>query len=338
MMFAKLYKRSEINNILVVSLTNIGDIIAICPSIDVLLHDFPEAKLSIIVGPKGRTVFEGNPNIERVFVYDKHGSLKNKMNWFFSLRQRPFDAVIDFRNSFLPFLLNARYHTPPELFIPKNIHLVDKHLLRLKSIHDFQKKEVPRRSIVISPKDREYVDSLLLDWITPGDRFVLIAPVAADANKTWLPDRFAAVADALIERHGLKVVMVGSRENEAVMKEIRSHMKHSFLNLAGRTNLVQVAELLNRSFFGIVHDSGVMHLGSYMGRQVLALFGFTDPRLSGPWSVNSGYIWKNKGCRKCVDHRLSEPHSCMHAISVEDVLNSITIEGDRVRLRTHSNE
>ncbi len=337
-MFAKLYKRSKINNILVVSLTNIGDIIAICPAVDILLNDFPDAKLSIIVGPKGRTVFEGNPNIDRVFIYDKQGTLKNKMTWFFALRARPFDAVIDFRNSFLPYLLNVRHHTPPELFIPKNIHLTEKHLLRLKSIYDFPKREVPRRAIVILPKDREYVDSLLMDHISPDDKFVLVAPVAADAAKTWQPERFAVVCDALIKRDGLKVVMVGSRDNDAVMKKIQSHMKHPFLNLAGRTNLVQVAELLNRSFFGIVHDSGVMHLGSYMGRQVLALFGPTDPRLSGPWSANSGFIWKNKGCHKCATPKLTEAHSCMHSITPEDVLKSILLEGDRVRFQTCSNE
>jgi heptosyltransferase-3 len=333
-MFAKLSKQSEIRNILVVSLTNIGDIIAVCPSIDILLNDFPQAKISIVVGPKGRTVFEGNPNIDRVFIYEKNDPLKNKMSWFFSLRRWHFDAVVDFRNTFLPFLLNVRYHTPPELFIPKSIHLVDKHLLRLKSIYDFQKRAAARRAIVISPRDREYVDSLLLDKIYPNDKFVLVAPVAADSAKTWQPEGFAAVCDGLIERYGLKVVMVGSRDNDAVMKTIQSRMKHPFLNLAGRTNLVQVAELLNRSFFSLVHDSGIMHLASYFGRQTFALFGFTDPRLSGPWSANSGYIWKNKTCRKCANPKLSEPHSCMHSIVPDDVLKAIVIDGESVRFQT----
>jgi ADP-heptose:LPS heptosyltransferase len=333
-MFAKLYKKSEVRNILVVSLTNIGDIIAVCPSIDILLNDFPEAKLSVIVGPKGRTVFEGNPNIERVFVYDKHAPFKDKIQWFLALRRWNFDTVIDFRNTLLPFLLNVSVHTPPELFIPKNIHLIDKHLLRLKSVYDFPKKTVSRRAIVVSPKDREYVDTLLQGRIAPDDKFVLVAPVAADRNKTWLPQRFAEVCDGLIERYGLKIVMVGGGEDEAVMAGIQGSMKHSFIALAGKTNLVQVAELLNRSYFSLVHDSGIMHMASYMGRQTFALFGFTDPRLSGPWSANSGFIWKNQNCPKCANDKSREAHICMSNITSEDVLGSIHIEGDEVRFRT----
>jgi ADP-heptose:LPS heptosyltransferase len=337
-MFAKLSKPSAIRKILVVSLTNIGDIIAVCPSIDILINDFPEAKISIIIGPKGRSVFEGNPNMDRVFIYEKHDPIKLKMKWFFSLRRWKFDAVVDFRNSFLPFMLNVRYHTPPELFIPKNIHLVDKHLLRLKSVYDFPRKATLRRAIMVSPKDREYVDSLLLDQVAPEEPFVLVAPVAADSAKTWHPQGFAMVCDELIERYALKVVMVGGRENDVVIKDIQSRMKHSLINLAGRTNLIQVAELLNRSFFSLVHDSGIMHLASYFGRQTLALFGPTDPRLSGPWSVNSGYIWKNGGCRKCANEKLTELHTCMQAITPDDVLSSIHINDDVVRLATKSNE
>jgi ADP-heptose:LPS heptosyltransferase len=330
-MFAKLYKKSDIHNILVVSLTNIGDIIAVCPAIDILLNDFPEAKVSVIIGPKGRTVFEGNPNIERVFTYEKHDPIKKKMNWFFALRRWHFDTVVDFRNSFLPFLLNVRHHTPPELFIPRNIHLIEKHLLRLKSIYDFPKRAAVRRAIVISPKDRDYVDGLLADAIYPDDKFVLVAPVAADSAKTWQPEGFAQVCDALIERYRVKIVLVGGADNQPVMKIIQDRMKHPVLNLAGRTNLVQVAELLNRSFFSIVHDSGIMHLASYFGCQTFALFGPTDPNLSGPWSANSGYIWKNKDCRKCANPKFPDLHTCMHAITPEDVLKRIVIEAGSVR-------
>lgn len=324
-MFSKLSKQSEIRNILVISLSNIGDIIMICPAIDVLLNDFPQAKLSIVVGPKGRTVFEGNPNIDRVHIYDKHDTIGKKIEWFFALRERKFDVVVDFRNSVMPFFLNTRFRTPPELFLPKKIHLTSKHLLRLRSVYDFQERTDLRKAIVISPKDRAHIDGLLADHISFGKQFVLVAPLAADSAKTWSPSAFAQVCDELIRRHGFKVVMVGGAEDIKVIEGIQNQMKHPILNLAGKTNLVQVAELLNRSLFGIVHDSGIMHMASYFGRQVLALYGPTDPYKSGPWSANSGYIWKNKECRKCANPKLEELHSCMQAITPEDVLNAIEI-------------
>lgn len=334
-MFYKLSKNSDVKNILVVSLTNIGDILVIAPSMDVLLNDFPKARMSVVVGPKGRSLFEENPHIERVYVYDKHADLKAKMAWLSNLRRQKFDAVVDFRNSFLPFLVHTRTRTLPILSMPKGLHLVDKHLRRLKSIYEFSERSEDRKAIVILPKDREYVDSLLAGHIRPGEKFVLVAPVAADSAKTWLPEGFAQVSDQLIARHGLKVVMVGGSENAAVMEKIQSQMKYPMLALAGRTNLVQVAELVNRAFFSIVHDSGIMHLASYFNRQALAIFGHTDPHLSGPWSQGSGYIWKNKECPRCADmNNREKSHSCMNAITVEDVLQSLMISGGRVQIST----
>ena len=142
------------------------------------------------------------------------------------------------------------------------------------------------------------------------------------------------MCDQLIGQSDVKVVMVGGLENKAVMQDIQSRMKHPFLALAGRTNLVQVAELVNRSLFSIVHDSGIMHLASYFDKQVLALFGPTDPRLSGPWSANSGYVFKNRGCPRCSDPKVNKPHSCMSQILPEDVLRCIDIRGSRVILKT----
>lgn len=333
-MFCKLTKNSDVKNILVVSLTNIGDIIAICPAMDVLFEAFPHAKLSVIVGPKGLSLFEQNPNIERVYVYDKHAPLIDKMQWVSKLREPKFDAVVDFRNTLIPFVVRSRTRTPPALFMPKGLHLVDKHLLRLKSIYDFSGRAHSRKAIVILPKDRVYVDSLLAGHIRTGERFVLVAPVAADSAKTWHPAGFAQVCDQLVDRYKLKIVMVGGVENIDVMADIQSQMKYPFLALAGKTNLVQVSELVNRSFFSIVHDSGIMHLASYFNRQCLALFGFTDPRLSGPWSANSGYIWKNQECERCARKDLPQRHTCMKNITAEDILKCIHVTQERVEIAT----
>lgn len=338
MMFLKLTKNSDVKKILVVSLTNIGDIIAICPSMDVLLDAFPGAKISVIVGPKGRSLFEENPNIDRVYVYDKHSGLIEKIQWITRLREQRFDAVIDFRNTLIPFLVHARTRTPPALFMPKNLHLVDKHLVRLKSIYESSGKTEDRKAIVILPKDRTYVDSLLAGHIRPGEKFVLVAPVAADSAKTWHPAGFAQVCDQLIERYGLKVVMVGGVENTEVMVSIQAQMAHPMLALAGKTNLLQVCELVNRALFAIVHDSGIMHLASYFNRQCLALFGPTDPRLSGPWSANSGFIWKNQECVRCTNSKRSSRHTCMQKITAEDILECIVISDRRVQISTITHE
>lgn len=332
-MFYKLSTKSPVKEILMVSLTNIGDVIAIAPAMDVILNDFPQANVSVVVGPKGRSLFDHNPHLKRVFVYDKHASAREKFTWVQNLRSVRYDAVIDFRNSLLPYLLSTKTRTPPQTGTSQNLHLVDKHLARLKTIYPFSQKPKLKKSIVIQPKDRDYVDALLSGYVRPHESFVLIAPVAQDSAKTWSARNFAQVCDELISRYKLKIVMVGSDENQNVMTEIQNQMTHSFLALAGKTNLIQVAEILNRALFSIVHDSGIMHMASYFDRQVLALFGKTDPRLSGPWSANSGYIWKNYSCRRCISRNQKFKHDCMSAILPDDVLNSIAVRDKSVIIK-----
>ena len=72
-MFYKLYKNSSVKNILVITLSNIGDAVLTAPVVDILLRDFPSAQLSLVLGAKTASLFEGNPRISRLHVFDKKG-------------------------------------------------------------------------------------------------------------------------------------------------------------------------------------------------------------------------------------------------------------------------
>src|SRR5450755_129143 len=111
MMWSKLSKKSKPKNILVVSQTNIGDVVLTCPVIDILRQDFPQAKMDVVVGPKAVSLFEDNPNIT-IKIFDKQAPLKQKSAWFFDLYQQHYDAVVDLRHTMLPFFLRPKYATP----------------------------------------------------------------------------------------------------------------------------------------------------------------------------------------------------------------------------------
>src|SRR5260370_30076194 len=111
MMCAKLSKKSAPKRILVVSMTNIGDVVLTCPVIDILCRDFPLARMDVVVGPKAVSLFEGNPYL-RVKMFDKRAPLRQKFTWFSNLRMERYDCVVDLRRTMLPILLVPRYATP----------------------------------------------------------------------------------------------------------------------------------------------------------------------------------------------------------------------------------
>ena len=85
---------SKVKKILVISLTNLGDIVLTFPVIDILRRDFPQADLGVMIGPKGKTLLIDNPKIEHLYIYDKHMSLGNKLSWLNQLRREHFDFIV----------------------------------------------------------------------------------------------------------------------------------------------------------------------------------------------------------------------------------------------------
>ena len=66
-----------------------------------------------------------------------------------------------------------------------------------------------------------------------------------------------------------------------------SFLPVQFLNLTGNTSLVSLPALLKRADWVISNDSGPMHLAAALGVRTLGIFGPTDPRVSGPYPLNS---------------------------------------------------
>src|SRR5438128_14496 len=130
MMSGKPLDHSLIKNILVISLSNIGDVILTCPAIDILCRDFPSAQVTVVIGPKAATLLEGNARL-RVVVYDKHMPWAGQWHWFNTMRRECFDLVVDLRNTLLPFFLNTRVRTRPQGQSFKG-HMRQKHLDRLR--------------------------------------------------------------------------------------------------------------------------------------------------------------------------------------------------------------
>ncbi len=310
-MFAKLYKNSSVKEILVFSLSNLGDVILTCPVIDVLLRDFPEARVSVIVAPKGDTLFISHPRITTI-VYDKHAPFTAKRQWLAALRKTHFDVLIDLRQTALGLLVPCRWCTP--FFpVPFDGHLELKHLARLKAV--YPEASPVKERLAIIPKPTAAVDGL--------SGYVVLAPGAADSAKRWGPSGFVAVADFLAAQ-GRQVMFVGGPAEEELVKKIRAEMKHPSLSVVSKTDLRELAFVLTKARFAVTHDSGAMHLASYFGVPVVALFGPTDPYFSRPWSSGSKVVHPNTDCPRCArpkDHGIK--HTCMGAITVEDVIDAV---------------
>jgi ADP-heptose:LPS heptosyltransferase len=102
--------------------------------LDILFAKYPQAQVHVLVSPRPQEIFQNNPKIKKVIVYDKHCPTKEKIKLYFELNREKFDMVLDLRDTAFGRILSAKYRVhPPFGFGKPRRHMKDKHLAGLLS-------------------------------------------------------------------------------------------------------------------------------------------------------------------------------------------------------------
>ena len=169
--------------------------------------------------------------------------------------------------------------------------------------------------------DRQGIEKFLASsGVSSKDRLVVLCPGGNWDPKRWPKKSFAKLADMLTQDLGVKIVLSGAKKDVNLIEEIRSMMNSTPLISCGLTTLKELAALLERADLVVANDSGPMHLAVAMKSKVIALFGPTSSRLTGPYGKGDyRVICKNEECPvPCYDVTCKD-NRCMALITVEDV-------------------
>jgi ADP-heptose:LPS heptosyltransferase len=143
------------------------------------------------------------------------------------------------------------------------------------------------------------------------DSLVALHPWTSDPMKQWPLSSFQELTKRLIKELGIKMVIIGGREELNKSIEIFQNFDNHLLNITGKTTLKQLAALLKNCRLLISGDSGPVHLACAVGTPVVAIFRNDIPAKSakrwGPWGEDNMVIEKE---------RLSD-------ITVEEVFNKV---------------
>jgi len=119
--------------IMLVTLSNIGDVILTTPVIMALKSSFPDSEITLVVGPRAVELFSRNNSIDKIIVYDKHASLLKQFRFLRELRKTRYDYVVDLRHTAIPFLVRAKKRSP--LFRKlQSVLMKERHLEVLKQM------------------------------------------------------------------------------------------------------------------------------------------------------------------------------------------------------------
>lgn len=316
----------SIKKILFITLNNIGDVLLTLPVLDCLRANFKEAKITVFTGSRPKEIFENNPYIDKVIVFNKHMPAGGKIELFYMLAREKFDMVVDLRNTLLGALLPARHKTFTLWPVPKGIkHMRGRHLYKISNLKFLNiNLDLQEKSLYITKGDEGYIKKILKDnRIIDSDRLIIIAAGAMSHTKRWPQEKFVELIRGLSREFKMKIVLVGDNEDIPINRCIKERSSGDVLDLTGKTTLPQLGFLLKQSSLLIANDSAVLHMASYLNVPVVAIFGITDESKYGPWSDSSIVVKKDIQCRPCENGQCRfNTLECIGFIKPEDVLTA----------------
>jgi heptosyltransferase-2 len=145
--------------------------------------------------------------------------------------------------------------------------------------------------------------------------------------KRWPPKHFAEVARAKLDE-GWEVWIFGSQKDAPYANEIQALSGSRCLNLAGRTELVDVVDLMALTTAVVTNDSGLMHVAAAVGVNVVAIFGSSNPKHTPPLSSRAQIVALGLPCSPCMKRECPYGHTnCLQGLEPNMIIGRISAHG-----------
>jgi len=164
------------------------------------------------------------------------------------------------------------------------------------------------------------------EFVPPANAHVKMAlsPGAEYGSaKRWLPERFAEVAAAVSAKSSVQWILFGTPKDITVGETIGRTLGDSCVNRIGQTTLEQLIDELRKCCLLLTNDTGTMHLASLLGVPTVAIFGSTDPRLTGPLGDRHIIVRHQVECSPCFLRKCPIDFRCMKAVGVDEVTDAV---------------
>lgn len=315
----------------------IGDAVLSLPAIGSLSKNFPQAQIWIAAREWVKDLFTSYHFIKGVITLSNLDSLKGMRTTAKNLKEFHFDTGVLLTNSFSSAFLFYLAKIPERWgyardgrgilltrgVSPKGMEGLSHQLnyyLELISGLDL-KTYPPDISLPLAQEEKTRAKEILLSLNADLKKpLVVLNPGASyGPAKRWPASRFAELARLFQQEKNAEILIIGSSDEFELAESIASSMTKKPLSLAGKTSLRILAGLISHAALFVTNDSGPMHLANALKTPVTAIFGPTDPRLTGPFQEPSIVIKKDVPCGPCSYRECPFDHGCMMKIEPEEV-------------------
>jgi heptosyltransferase I len=323
----------------IVMLSALGDAVHVLPVVNALKRAWPHTHITWIIQPAAHKLVSGHPAVDEFVIFKRRrglSALQSYRELRGALRGRRFDVVLNlqvyFKAGVITALLDAdvklgfdraRARDLNWLFTTHRIpvrppqHVQDQYFEFL----DYMGVAAEPVEWGLGPWPHEPQSVPALENVQRPMVSLVIG--STNPEKDWLAERWAELADELYENHGLQPVLVGGRsasesETERIIYE---RARHQPVNTLG-CPLRELVAILSQSALVISLDTGPLHMAVALGRPVIALMGYSDPRRVGPYRGDVDMVIDAFGT---ADSPVTPKHHAgrMVRITVADVIGRV---------------
>jgi lipopolysaccharide heptosyltransferase II len=326
--------------ILILKPSSLGDVVQALPVLRLLKLHLPASDIFWWVETNYAPLLEGDPDLAGVVRFNRRRwatpshwpQLWRDVQW---LRAQKFDWVIDLqclaRSGAFAWLSNGQftigldesregargYYDVAVSRASYHTHAIDWYLAVLPRlgvpVHwDFN--WLPERSTVAA--------GIREKWNTNNNRWIALHPGARWLNKRWPVEHYSALVGLLAAQFAnVRFVVVGGSDDKPLGESLAAAAPERCYNLAGQTSLLEMIEWLRLSKLLVTNDTGPMHIAAALGKPVVALFGPTEPRRTGPYGQMENVVRHPLSCSPCMKSKChyTKPLECLRAISPAEV-------------------
>lgn len=285
--------------ILLVMMSAVGDAVHALSVVTALKRHDPAAHLTWVLQPGPASLVRGHPDIDEIILFDRKRGWRAFLDIRRMLAGQRYDVVLDLQVYFKASVVTALARAPIKLGFDRARARDYNWLVTNRKIPSHAPQHVQDQYfefLRILGVPHEPVQWNLGPW--PGEeiawqrRFfggldrpaVALVIGSSRADKEWLPERWAEVADRLSEEYGMQPVLVGGRSDRERETEraIMERARRPVISTLGIT-FRELVGVLDGCALVISLDTGPLHIAVALGRPVISLMSTLDPSRVGPY-------------------------------------------------------
>ncbi len=309
-----------IKKFLVIRPGGIGDIVCALPFLKKLRKEFPKSNIQVLAMQRNKGILKDNPWINKLIIFNENKAI----NPFYligilrELRNESFDIVFDLEQShrfpaIMSYFTNSKirigyatnerkYFYTHQISYSQDRYEVLSFLEQLKVLNIKIDKNDTKLEMPLKKEKNKFIGKITK--LRENNKLIALAPAASRKEKKWPPNNFVDLINRLLEnKNKLNIILIGNKEDKKEVSQILEKINKSYLSkiysVAGKTDLLQTAEILKYCNLFIGSDTGPLHIAAAVNIPTISFFGSTIEKKWAPKGKKHKVLNKHLHCSPC---------------------------------------